>query len=296
MKKFLVNESKAACGEQTRAGRAFTLVELLVVLGTVAMLSAVFLSASFTTPERVLRAQCVANLRQIANGWNMYQQDFNQMMPCHWPGYASPGSTALPWRTYEAYRVYPGTGEIYTDPPNGDSPWNLGLLYATRLIPGPKVFYCPATARINAWFAYDYYITIANSWPSTPIGSDDDKIRTGYNYLPQGRKLENIGSGRTAPIVGYGTSSGISPLRQNDIDPKRSILTDLARNSEYLSHRAAGAVAGLNALFPDGRVVFQNARNNPQAFDPALWKSATDTDYLGNNAINFRYVMSLWKP
>jgi hypothetical protein len=43
-------------------------------------------------------------------------------------------------------------------------------------------------------------------------------------------------------------------------------------------------------------VVFQNARSNPQAFDPLLWKSSTDTTYIGNNPGNFRYVMSLWQP
>jgi hypothetical protein len=85
-------------------------------------------------------------------------------------------------------------------------------------------------------------------------------------------------------------------LRQNDIDPNKSIATDIVADIEDWSHRASGSVAGLNALFPDGRVVFQNARSNPQAFDPALWKPSTDTTYIGNNAGNFRYVMSLWQP
>jgi hypothetical protein len=102
-------------------------------------------------------------------------------------------------------------------------------------------------------------------------------------------------------VAGNGTAPNISPLQQNDIDPNKSIATDLIENTASLSHRASGSVAGLNALFPDGRVVFQNARSNPQAFDPTLWdpsgvNNPYETDYIGNKTPNFRYVMSLWQP
>ena len=191
-----------------------------------------------------------------------------------------------------------------TDPPNLDGPWNLGVLFATGLVPNPRVFYCPGTARISTTsfngyaFGYDYSAAVSNTWPSTSIDSGDDKIRTGYNYFPQGRKRVYIDGNHIGPAAGSGTCPGnnCTPLRQNDIDPNKSIATDLFRNIDYWSHLASGSVAGLNALFPDGRVVFQNARSNPQAFDPLLWKSSSDTDYIGNNPVNFRIVMSLWHP
>jgi type II secretory pathway pseudopilin PulG len=300
MKKSFLNQA-AICRRPTSAGRAFTLPELLVVLGTVAMLATVLLSASFTTPERVLRAQCVANLRQIANAWNMYQQDFNQMLPCHWPGYSSPGGSSNPWRTYEAGRVYPGVVGWSPDtgapgPPNG--PWNLGLLFDTKLIPDARIFYCPGAALSGPQYSYDYYAAVSNTWPSTSADSYDDKIRTGYNYLPQGRKQVLIDVTHRGPMLANGTCPGnnCAPLQQNDIDTKKSIFTDMINNTDKIAHRSSGTIAGLNALFADGRVVFQNARSNPQAFDPALWKSSSDMDYIGNNPANFRIVMSLWKP
>ncbi|MGA2786046.1 MAG: type II secretion system protein [Verrucomicrobiota bacterium] len=302
MKKSSLNQLAAARRWQTGAVRAFTFTELLVVLAVVAMLATVLLSASFTTQERVWRAECVSNLRQIAAGWNMYQQDFNQMLPCHWPGYASSGSTSYPWRTYEAGRVNPGTGVWETIGTEVQGPWNLGLLIATKVVPNPRVLYCPSTARIfnpsyNGYnFSYDYYATAPNSWPSTPVGSIDDRIRAGYNYFPQGRKQALIDGSHKGPVAGNGIAPNISPLQQNDIDPTKSIATDLVNNTAYWSHLASGSVAGLNALFPDGRVVFQNARSNPQAFDPNLWLTSTDTYYIGNNPVNFRIVMSLWHP
>ena len=303
MKKSFLNQVAAARRWQTGAVRAFTFTELLVVLAIVATLAAVFLSASFTTKERTLRAECVSNLRQIATGWNMYQRDFNEMLPCHWPGWTSSRGTSNPWRTYEAGRVQPGiTGWALNGGDFGGpaGPWNLGLLFATKLIPNARVFYCPSLARISITRSYDYYAAISNSWPSTSLSSGDDKIRTGYNYFPQGRKQVQIGNGHLGPAVANGTCPGdnCTPLRQNDIDPNKSITTDLVNNIEVWSHLASGSVAGLNALFPDGRVVFQNARRNSQAFDPLLWKSSSDInyDYIGNNAPNFRYVMSLWQP
>jgi prepilin-type N-terminal cleavage/methylation domain-containing protein len=294
MKKSFLNQVVAARRWQTDAVRAFTLTELLVVLAVVAMLAAVLLSASFTTQERALQAECVSNLRQVATGWNMYQQDFNQMMPCHWPGFASSGGTSNPWRTYEAGRVVPGTPGWDPSSGNPQGPWNLGMLFATGLVPNPRVFYCPGTARISSTFSYDYYAAVSNSWPSSSSGNIE--IRTGYNYLPQGRKQVLISASRFGPVVGNGIAPNISPLQPNDIDPNKSIATDLVNNTASLSHRASGSVAGLNALFPDGQVVFQIALSNPQAFDPTLWKTSTDTDYIGNNSANFRYVMSLWKP
>ncbi|MGA2243121.1 MAG: type II secretion system protein, partial [Verrucomicrobiota bacterium] len=85
MKKSLLNQLAAARRWQTGTVQAFTVIELLVILAIVAVLATVFLSAAFTTKERALRAECVSNLRQIAAGWNIYQRDFDEMLPCHWP-------------------------------------------------------------------------------------------------------------------------------------------------------------------------------------------------------------------
>jgi prepilin-type N-terminal cleavage/methylation domain-containing protein len=301
MKKSLLNQVAAARRWQTGAVRAFTLTELLVVLAIVAVLAAVVLSASFTTQERALRAECVSNLRQIATGWNMYQRDYNEMLPCHWPGYASSGGTSNPWRTYEAGRVVPGQqGWANLGTVDQQGPWNLGLLHDTKFVANAKLFYCPAAEGLGfPTRTYEYYST-QGPWPDNTLASGDDKIRTGYNYFPQGRKQVQLGDsgGHLGPAAASGICPGdnCTPLRQNDIDPNKSIATDIVQDIEDCSHWASGSVAGLNALFPDGRVVFQNARSNPQAFDAPLWKSTTDTTYIGNNSGNFRYVMSLWKP
>jgi hypothetical protein len=295
MKTFAMSKPVTTRRQPTDGAGAFALIELLVILVVMAMFAAVALPALLAAREPVLRAQCVGNLRQMAVGWSIYQQQFDQVMPCHWPGYTDSGSTSNPWRTYEAYRVGGGSGSvIITDPPYTSGPWNLGVLFATGLIPNPRTFYCPSVSRISRSFSYEYYASGSNGWPSTPTGSTDDKVRTSYNYYPQLRATQPGGlPGIRVPKPAF------TPTKWTELDTKKSIATDLVQSFPLLSHRASRSVVGLNALFADGRVVFQDSRSNPEAFDPALWDSngiPGDDIYIGNSAPHFRYVMSLWKP
>ncbi len=62
-------------------GRAFTLVELLIVITVIAILAALLLPALSTARDRAKRTTCLNNLKQIDLGLRMYSDDSNDASP-----------------------------------------------------------------------------------------------------------------------------------------------------------------------------------------------------------------------
>ena len=66
-----------------KAVEAFTLVELLVVIGVVGILAALLLPTISAAKSKGRRTVCVNNLRQISLGVRMYSDDSNSRSnPC----------------------------------------------------------------------------------------------------------------------------------------------------------------------------------------------------------------------
>jgi prepilin-type N-terminal cleavage/methylation domain-containing protein len=62
--------------------RAFTLLELLVVMAVVALLTSVLLPALGSARRAGVEARCMANLRQLGLGWGLYAADYaERVMP-----------------------------------------------------------------------------------------------------------------------------------------------------------------------------------------------------------------------
>jgi len=62
----------------------FTLIELLVVIAIIAILAAILFPVFAKARESARAASCKSNLKQIANGWMMYVQDYDERTPLSW--------------------------------------------------------------------------------------------------------------------------------------------------------------------------------------------------------------------
>jgi len=119
--------------------RAFTLIELMVVIAIVAILMALVLPALASAREKGKRAVCLSNLRQTGIAIQGYANDNEGMIPY--------GPKAPPFTSPANF--YPSTGAPTSlISLQSGAPVGLGLLLSQHLSDQPKVLFCPGTDQV----------------------------------------------------------------------------------------------------------------------------------------------------
>jgi prepilin-type N-terminal cleavage/methylation domain-containing protein/prepilin-type processing-associated H-X9-DG protein len=250
--------------------RGFTLVELLVVIGIIAVLISILLPALGRARESANNAKCLSNLRTLATAYRMYAQQYKDAVPI---GYINgvkqanyftwvegseppsrPGGYALLGRIYRA--------NLLTKPWDGVSPRNTEG-------GGGRVFFCPSDT--NESFSFN---GVFNQWPpgSNWNAANPDSSRSGYFVRP-----DRSWSGVTVwePVGGYPKMFKLK---------NRALITDGANRPDSLRMRHK---AGVNVAFTDASVALVPAK----AIAPTLSRITPGP----NDTVNNPLIDKLWE-
>jgi prepilin-type N-terminal cleavage/methylation domain-containing protein len=237
-----------------RARSGFTLVELLVVIGIIALLISILLPTLNKARESARRTKCLANLRSIGQMVNMYANQNKGVIPI---GHSNDTGAPSVWYSVNYYIARWNTN------PDDIRYVGLGLLIPANIIgssPGEgEVFYCPSTNE-------DTFHAMKSSQGPNPYIDD---LLAGN---PMNGKATRISYGQRAsdptsdaaqdhrgvcwlasgaiyhPVNGWTDQTTRVGMMRLSRMKTRAILTDVAAATRLkLAH-----VKGINALAADG--------------------------------------------
>jgi prepilin-type N-terminal cleavage/methylation domain-containing protein len=169
--------STAQVGGKTGLRAAFTLVELLVVIGIIAVLISILLPALNRARAAGQSSVCLSNLRQVGVAFRMYANDHNDWFPAYM------GRTLEePFTRYRTMNTWPDVlmDKKYLPDIRIEKTFEGGSFVNESTVPFPNAFSCPALVpeiQTSGWGGTIYPAGVATTLWSYGVRRSDQDFR-----------------------------------------------------------------------------------------------------------------------
>jgi prepilin-type N-terminal cleavage/methylation domain-containing protein len=243
-----------------RENSGFTLVELLVVIGIIAILVSVLLPTLSRAREAANRTQCLSNLRQVAVFLNMYANQYQQQVPLGCNSSGAAGRDVSEGNNYNLTRPVSAIANADHDAAQLGGKvryMGLGLFIKARYVREDsgggscRVFFCPSFQG-DIYHAFDAQ---QNAWPPAL-----NEVRCTYSSRASTSDANPTVGSQANDVVtwGYGATPGpFYPLKMNPANGQ--ILDGVTKSDMFrlskLKNRAivCDVVSSITRVIPSHR-------------------------------------------